>query len=499
MRKTNANLKFVIEKGEDYQVEFKEGVSSGIEKDMVAFANSTGGDIYIGITDDGEIKGIDITNQLKSKVQDRARNCDPEIPISIKESKKYRVLVIEIKESLEKPHRCSSGFYIRSGPTSQKLSTKDIRDFMQSEGKIVFESSECKKFDYKKHFDKEKLFSFMEKARISYDKRNIFNWLENLGVAKKSRNKVIFNNAGVLFFAKDLSKIFLQTEVACGYFKGTDKVHILDNKRFNQDIISNIENAMKFLWENLRVRHQNIPKTARRIDILEIPEDALREALVNAITHRDYLNAGAKLRVEIYDDRVDISSFGSLPNGVNEKNFDKTSVPRNPLIANLMLRTGYIEDMGTGISRMRKLVKERGLPPVKFEFDSFVRVTFFRPTLYPDATENGGINGENGGINGENGGINGQNGGINGTSGGINWSEELGVEESKVQGFLEILKAIDEGSFSTAHPSNGISKRSLERNLALLKTKDLIIFEGALKTGKYKVTEKYHLLLKNKK
>ncbi len=233
-------LKSILEKGENSKVELKESVRSGLDRTIVAFANSSGGEIYIGITDKGKVKGINITNRLKGQIETIARNCDPKVSISIKEMAKEKVLLIVVKESKNKPHRCSAGFYIRSGSTSQKLSTEEIIDFGIREGKARFDTQVCKKFDYKKHFDKEKLFSFLNRSKVTYNRRNIVQLLENLGVAQRQGSKVTINNAGALFFSKDLQKIHSHAEIACVLFRGKERGKIIDSGRFNKDLRANI-------------------------------------------------------------------------------------------------------------------------------------------------------------------------------------------------------------------------------------------------------------------
>ena len=127
---------------------------------------------------------------------------------AIKEIKKEKVLIIGIKESKDKPHRCSSGFYIRSGASSQKLKRDEILYFAEDEDLLNFDKVNCKEFDFKKDFDKEKLFSFMDRTEIKYNRRSYIQILENLKVAKKQGSKIIFNNTGVLFFSKNL--IFIE-------------------------------------------------------------------------------------------------------------------------------------------------------------------------------------------------------------------------------------------------------------------------------------------------
>jgi len=108
-------LDIVLKEGEGYKIEFKEGLSS-LEKELAAFANSSGGRIFLGIADDGKAKGIHTTNKLRSRIQDMANNCKPGIKISIEDFN--HILIINVHEGKDKPYECSSGFYKRIGPNS---------------------------------------------------------------------------------------------------------------------------------------------------------------------------------------------------------------------------------------------------------------------------------------------------------------------------------------------------------------------------------------------
>ena len=106
------DFELILKTGESYFVEFKEGVDKGLVKEIVAFSNSKGGRIFIGVTDSGEIKGIKVTNKLKSLIFDAARNCDP--PIEVKLSTyKNKILVVEVPEGDKKPYLCSQGFFCK--------------------------------------------------------------------------------------------------------------------------------------------------------------------------------------------------------------------------------------------------------------------------------------------------------------------------------------------------------------------------------------------------
>ena len=111
-------LEIILKAGEGYKSEFKEGIS-GLEREIVAFVNASGGKIFLGVTDDGKISGIKATHKLKSQIQDIANNCRPRIKITIEDID--NVLIINVREGEDKPYECSSGFYKRIGPNSQKI------------------------------------------------------------------------------------------------------------------------------------------------------------------------------------------------------------------------------------------------------------------------------------------------------------------------------------------------------------------------------------------
>jgi ATP-dependent DNA helicase RecG len=158
------DLDIILQEGEGYKIEFKEGLSN-LDKEIVAFANSSGGKILLGVTDEGKIKGVSITNELKSRIQDIANNCRPKIKLLFESSN--NILIINIREGEDKPYECSSGFYKRIGPNSQKMTRDDIIDFFKSEGKIRFDELIEPKFSYPKDFDKNGFRRFLQLAEIS--------------------------------------------------------------------------------------------------------------------------------------------------------------------------------------------------------------------------------------------------------------------------------------------------------------------------------------------
>lgn len=152
-------LKLILQEGEGYKTEFKEN-TSGLDREIIAFANSSGGRILIGITDNSKVKGIVISNKLRSQIQDMANNCRPKVKIIMEEFE--GILIINVREGDDKPYECSAGYFKRVGPNSQKMTRDEIIEFFKSEGKIRFDELTEPKFRYPKDFDREKLMKYLE-------------------------------------------------------------------------------------------------------------------------------------------------------------------------------------------------------------------------------------------------------------------------------------------------------------------------------------------------
>jgi len=142
-------LQLILEEGEGYRIEFKESPVN-LEREFVAFANSSGGRIFLGITDNKKVNGIKITNKLKSQIQDIANNCEPRAKILFE--KFGNILIVKVREGEDKPYKCASGFYTRVGPNSQKMSRNEIIEFFKSEGRIRFDELIEPKFKYPRGF-----------------------------------------------------------------------------------------------------------------------------------------------------------------------------------------------------------------------------------------------------------------------------------------------------------------------------------------------------------
>src|SRR5665647_3603931 len=368
------DLEAILSDGEGYTIEFKLSPDKTLSQEVCAFANASGGRIFIGVSDDGQIAGTDISNVARSKIQDTINQIEPRLSVNIVVHE--NIIVINVPQGKDKPYSCSKGFYIRSGPNSQKLERNDIIDFFQGEGQIRYDSIVQTDLTVDENFDDKAYREFLKMGGISevLPKNDI---LKNLGCIEIVNGKAVYTNAGALFFRNNSEDMVYQhVTVVCGLYKGTDKAYILDAKEFSGGMVNNIDEAVLFLKRNLKLSYEI--KEVRRKNILEIPEDALREAVINAVCHRDYFEKGARVMIEIFDDRVEITNPGGLPKGITSENFGTLSVTRNPVIASLLHRIHYIERMGTGISRIRNAMTVAGLEEPVFNFQKFFKVTFKR-------------------------------------------------------------------------------------------------------------------------
>lgn len=367
-----SNLSLYIEQGEGYNIEFKEALSSSISRDICAFANAIGGIILLGVNDEGEIKGVKATNKMKSEIQDIARNLDPALTVSI--SSHDNVLAIEVPEGKDKPYSINGKFYIRQGANSQQLKRDEVRDLFRAEGLVRFDEALNKKFIIQKDFNALAFNKFMREAGISkVMKRDSI--LENLGLLEDGA----LRNAAVLFFCKNIAKHFISATISCVFYRGADKAKILDRKEFGKDLYSNYQDAMTYIQAHLNTEY--IIKGGPREERLELPEEALREALLNAIAHRDYYST-ANIQVDIFKDKVVINNPGGLIGTLQVKDLYKKSIPRNPLLFGLMQRMELVEKAGSGLVRIDKAMRQYKLSGAAIEADkNWFSIAFKRPDL----------------------------------------------------------------------------------------------------------------------
>ena len=365
----SSKLKDLIALGEGFSLEFKRRMSSNLGQEICAFANSSGGKILIGVDDDGSIVGVNDCNKLRSDIQNTARNLDPSLVVDIAEEE--GVVIITIPEGRGKPYSVGGKFYVREGANSQQLKRDEISEFFYREGLILFDEKPHFSFDIDKDFSQSKFNKFLELSHIPSG-LDTHDTLMNLKLIEDEKMK----NAGVWLFGNDVRDYFLSATITCVLFQGNSKTKILDRKEFDGDIHSNYVNATNYLLSHLNTEF--IIKTGPRIERLELPEEALREALLNAIAHRDYRST-ANIQIYIFKDRVEIVNPGGLVAGLSEDQLERRSMPRNPLLFGLMHRMHMVEQIGSGIKRINDSLRGYDMDKPLIENDeTWFSITFPR-------------------------------------------------------------------------------------------------------------------------
>jgi ATP-dependent DNA helicase RecG len=444
-------LKLLIAEGEGLTVEFKERYTAKIDRDIVAFANTKGGYILLGVADDGRITGQKLNNKIKSEIHSLARNCEPLVNIS-RILQIANVAVVEVLSGEEKPYSCSSGYFRRLDAVTQKMSHKEIKNLFQGEPSVSFEE----RFNKDAQWDdisEEKIRTFFNEADIKYSKIEPKSVLSSLNLSKNNDIK----NAAVLFFSQKPRKLLLQCQMTLVAFKGTGRVNIYDRKDIQDDLLTQFNEAILFLKKHLNIRSEI--NGVNRKDVYEIPLEALREAVANAIIHRDYSVRGTSITIEVHSDKVVISNPGGLPCGFSLKSLLNISVRRNELIADMFARMHKVERLGTGIKRMAEVMKKAGLAGPKIKSDMFFTITFQRPLYYSKQNES---------------------------------SEKSSVKGSE-KSSVKILNAILADKFITADKLAqllGISQRAVEKQIAKLKAENKLRRIGPAKGGHWEVDDK---------
>jgi len=367
-----SRLMDLISLGEGFTTEFKRANTSNLGREICAFANATGGVILIGVSDSGDITGVSDHNRLKSEVQTTARSAEP--PIAVEIESIGEVLSVTVPAQHSKPYSFAGRFYIREGASTQQMSRNEIREFFYREGLIHFDETPCDRFDINSDLNRAVWNRFVRRAKLP-EGMDMYSTLQNLHLIRNNR----MTHAGAWLLAEDITSINISATVTCALFRGSDKVHILDRKEYKGDLYSIYEDCMAYFQSKLNTAL--IPTATGRDEKTELPVEALREALVNAIAHRDYRST-ANIQIYIFQDRIEIVTPGGLPAGMRKEDLGVKSVPRNPLLFGIFQRMRLVEQIGSGIRRIRQMCIDYGVEEPDIEVsESWVTVTFRRPIL----------------------------------------------------------------------------------------------------------------------
>ena len=390
----------LIKKGESETIEFKETpkLNNEIGEVISAFSNTKGGTILIGVSDSGNVVGVTIG---KNTIEDLAgyikRNTDPKIYPSIKveDMENKKIVFIEIPENKEKPVFFKNHTYKRVGRTSPEMSSTEIRKLAKESGeKIYWDSKICEGVSLE-DIDEDKIKWFVKEARrqrgLEIPEDAIIE--EALMRLKLLKDKKL-TNAAILLFGKKPQNFFLQSEVKCIRFKGIDVTgEMIDFKTIEGDIIYQLKKTEDFIFEHIPMKAWIEEGKLQRQEKWLYPPKAIREAIANALAHRDY-ETTTKVQVRIFDDRMEIWNPGRLPEGwtVEKLKQEHESKPFNPLIAKHFFWIKYIEDVGSGTNKIIKWCVDWGLPEPDFESTGTSLIVTFKKPLALEDLEKLGLN-----------------------------------------------------------------------------------------------------------
>ncbi len=373
----------LLKRPESKTLEFKRDISSlgPILKTVIAFANTAGGTLVIGISPNGELLGVKDIFQTEEKIANSiADNIRPQIlpDIEISTVKGKDLLVIKVAHWRApfylKKEGFPNGVYIRLGTTSRPAGTELLRELQRSVLTASFDQQPVNDTD-KHDLNRAQIIKSFELV----DKKINEQKLRSMGVLVPLGQKLVPSIGGLILFGKkQLRKImFPESRVSCARFLGNTKTDILDQYEVEGTLVDAVEEVPKFIARNTRQMAEI--KEIRRKNIPEYSPIAIREALINALAHADYSLSGSHIQIAIFDDRLEIQNPGMFPFGFTFEDLKSgVSRIRNKAIVRVFHELQLMEEWGSGYKRIIESCEKGGYPDPKWEeLGTNIRVTFY--------------------------------------------------------------------------------------------------------------------------
>jgi predicted HTH transcriptional regulator len=362
-------------------LEFKRDLSSpdGVLKTLVAFANTSGGTVLLGV-DDGtnKVRGLrDVLAEEERLASLIADSITPKLVPSIEVVpwRKMQVLAVEVQPSANRPHHLNrlgpeEGVFVRLGSTNRRADAVLIEEMRRYSRVASFDeqpmpdlNSEAIDFRVASEF-----FKPIRKLTLQA--------LQNLKLATRYQGRVVPTIGGVLLFCEARLDYFPDAWIQVGRFAGKDRRRIIDSIEVRTYLPGAAEEVIAFLRKHMM--REAVIGPVKRADVWTFPSIAVREAIMNAIVHADYAQRGAPIRVALFDDRLEIENPGLLPFGLTIEDIQRgVSKVRNRVIGRVFQALGLVEQWGSGIQRMTAACRDHGQDPPHFEEIG----THFRVTL----------------------------------------------------------------------------------------------------------------------
>lgn len=386
-------LEALVLKGESETLEFKQTTGERREAmhSLCAMLNHRGGRIFFGVSPGGKVTGQQVSDRTIEELVQEVQQIEPSIFPQIDRidvSQDRQALSLAVSVGCNRPYSYKGQAWKRVGNTSLKMSRDEYNRILveRFHGERRWETEPAEGWSVADLQTDELIRSIDEavrRGRMSEPgTRDPQELLRGFGLI---RNDQLLRAAIVLFGAQERLEVeYPQCLLRVAKFKGTDKTEFLDSRQFCGNVFRLLNLAEQFLRESLPIAGRIVPQLFERADDPLYPPVALREALANAFCHRDYSIGGGSVGVAVYDDRLEITSSGTLHFELTpQKLFEPhESLPWNPLIARVFHRRGLIESWGRGTMKIVELAEKAGQPRPEIEELGGCVVVRFHPGRY---------------------------------------------------------------------------------------------------------------------
>ena len=376
---------------ETQNVEFKSSWHDDYLKWICGFANAQGGRIYIGKDDFGNVVGVDDSKKLMEEIPNKIKNSlgiTAEVNLQIEESKQFVEIIIQ---PYSVPISLRGRYYYRSGSVKQELTGSSLNEFLLKRAGQTWDDviEPAASFD---DIDEKSIKIFLRKAEEAgrlpdIDGLTTPELLEKLRLAKNGQLK----RAAIVLFGKDPGSFYPNMFVKVGKFENDDfTIRFQETEEGN--IIQVVDKVLRTLDHKFLIRNISF-EGMNRVETLEYPVTALREMLLNALIHRNYM--GSPTQIRIYENKMFIWNDGGLPDSLTLAQLKQShsSHPRNPILAGACFLGGYIDSWGSGIMKIVNSCKTAGLPaPDLNEKEGGFIVTLFKERFTEEQLQQSGLN-----------------------------------------------------------------------------------------------------------
>lgn len=377
---TPEEFEHLLGQREGETLEFKREMptSSDLAKLVTAFYNTRGGTIIFGVEDEArQLVGVANPQGIEGGIVNilRARcslDVMPAIEVLSYQGKEF--VVVTCPQGAHKPYLVSGETrpYVRVGSSNREARDEEVRRLYVEGHEGGFEALPCRGATIA-DLSQPLMAAYLRQREAASGQRLGLSWeeaLRNLGGLTAQGEVWMPTHAGVMLFAEDPQRLIPQAEVACVRFKGVDVISYVDRRDLRGPLYQLVDDVEQFIYRHMKIGRRI--EGFAGVEYREYPQAAVREAIVNAVVHRDYGRQGQRIRIFMFDDRVEVYSPGTLPPGVSlekMRRLEPQSVLRNPIIVGVFRDLGsqYIERLGTGVRRMAAAMETHGLPKPQFE------------------------------------------------------------------------------------------------------------------------------------